>query len=226
MLDQLGQYFWGQAFEGGATVGLVINFLLTFAGLSAGILFGFPIGVFRALAPTWMHAPLTVVLALLRATPLLLLILWLYLFVQVVLAAELEPVWIGAIALGLYSIVWVSDAVVAGARAVPQEQVRAARALGFGAFGVARHVIVPISWRVMIPALTSFATTLFKDSSFCYVIGVIELMQLGVFRAAREPSHILETYAVVGLLFFVFALAGTRLAALLETRARIRGLLA
>jgi len=225
MLDEAGQYLWGQAFEGGAAVGLVINVLLTFAGLACGIVIGIPLGVVRGMAPPWMHAPVTAILALVRATPLLLLILWLYLFIEVVLSLRLSPTWIGAIALGLYSATWISDAFLAGTRAVPADQIRAARALGFGSLGVARHVVVPIAWRVMLPTLTSFATTLFKDSSFCYIIGVIELMQVGVFKATREPSRIVEIYTAVGLLFFAFAFAGTRLAAKLERRARIRGLL-
>ena len=85
---------------------------------------------------------------------------------------------------------------------------------------------MPIALRVMMPALVSFATTLFKDSSFCSIIGVNELMQLGLFRAAREPGQILLIYGEIGSLFFVFAFAGTRLAAALERHARIRGLLA
>jgi polar amino acid transport system permease protein len=225
MLHEVGHYLWGQAFEGGAAAGLVINVLLTFVGLVCGTLIGVPVGVVRGMAPFWMHAPLTAICALVRATPLLLLILWLYLFIEVVLSFKMGPVWVGAIALGLYSAAWISDAVLAGTRAVPPDQIRAARALGFGSLGVARYVVFPIAWRVMLPALTSFATTLFKDSSFCYIIGVIELMQVGVFKAAREPSRILEIYFIVGLLFLAFAFTGTRLAALLERRVRIRGLL-
>jgi polar amino acid transport system permease protein len=225
MLDEVGHYLWGQAFDGGAAVGLVINVLLTFFGLACGVVIGVPLGVLRGMAPPWMHAPFTAIFAVVRATPLLLLILWLYLFIEVVLSLRLSPNWVGAIALGLFSATWISDAFLAGTRAVPPDQIRAARALGFGSLGIARYVIVPIAWRAMLPTLTSFATTLFKDSSFCYVIGVIELMQVGVFKAAREPSRVVEIYTVVGLLFFAFAFAGTRLAARLERRARIRGLL-
>src|SRR6185295_5776184 len=119
------------------------NVLLTFAGLACGIVIGIPLGVVRGMAPPWMHAPVTAILALVRATPLLLLILWLYLFIEVVLSLRLSPTWIGAIALGLYSATWISDAFLAGTRAVPADQIRAARALGFGSLGVARHVVVP-----------------------------------------------------------------------------------
>ena len=160
---------------------------------------------------------------MLRSTPLLFLVLWMFLFIQVVLAIPLTPAWIGSIALSLYAMVHISDIVRAGAKAVSQDQIRTAQSLGLSRVQIALHVLIPVSVRVMIPAFTSFATSLFKDSSVCYVIGVIEVMQLGVMESTRNPQYLIHIYAQIAVLFFVVNAIGSRLALRLERRLKIPG---
>ena len=90
---------------------------------------------------------------------------------------------------------------------------------------VARFVLVPIAFRVMVPALTTFATSLLKDSSVCYVIGVVELMQLVVLESSKNPAYLLELYCLMALFFLIINGVGTRLAARLERRMAIPGAL-
>lgn len=204
-------------------MGLILNIVLSSVSLFVGILIGLPLGAFRVMTPLWIRAPISLILALIRATPLLLLVLWNYLFIQVVLAIPLAPIWIGCISLSLYAMTHISDIVKAGTIAVSKAQKRTARSLGLNSIQIARYVIIPVSVRVMIPAFTTFCTSLFKDSSVCYVIGVIELMRLGVLETTRHPRYMLHYYALVALLFFVVTLIGARLSRLLEHRCKIRG---
>lgn len=219
----LTQFLWGGLFSGGEPGGLIVNIVLSAFGLVAGAVIGVPLGIFRAYSPFWLRAPVAGVLSILRATPLLLLVLWTFLLVQVVLAIDLAPVWIGCISLALYGLTHISDIIRSGAKAVPESQLRAARAMALSRVSIALHVAAPIAIRTMIPALTTFATTLFKDSSMCYVIGVVELMQIGVFAATRDPGSLLIYYALVAALFLVFGATGTHFAARLERRMKIRG---
>ena len=78
----------------------------------------------------------------------------------------------------------------------------------------------------MIPSFTSFATTLFKDSSVCYVIGVIEIMQLGVVESTRNPQYMIHYYAASAVIFFVINAIGSHLVSRLEQRIKIPGTLA
>ena len=198
---------------------------MSILALAAGSLLGIPIGVFRAMTPLWLRAPVSATLSVIRSIPLLLLVFWIFLFVQVVLAIPLDPIWVGCIALGLYAMTHISDIVRAGAKAVPKEQIRTAQSLGLSQIQIAMHVIIPISVRVMIPALTSFCTTLFKDSAVVYVIGVIEIMQLGLLESTRDPQNLLYYYALVAAVFFTVNTLGTRLAFKLEQRVKIQGTL-
>ncbi|MCI5144098.1 MAG: ABC transporter permease subunit [Candidatus Electrothrix sp. AR3] len=204
-------------------MGLILNMILSAVSLVVGMLIGLPLGAFRVMAPLWVRAPISLLLALIRATPLLLLVLWNYLFIQVVLVLPLEPLWIGCISLSLYALTHISDIVKAGTLAVSKEQQRTALALGLNSFQIARYVIIPVAVQVMIPAFTTFCTTLFKDSSVCYVIGVMELMRFGVLETTRHPQYILQYYGLVALLFFIVTMSGAGLARLLERRCKIRG---
>ena len=225
-LPGLSYFLFGTPRDGAPVGGLALNLFLAAIALGGGSLLGVPIGLVRGLAPWWASAWLNVPLALIRSTPLLLLVLWLYLLIQAVLALPLAPVWIAAIALGLYSLTHISDIVRGGVKAVGEPALRSARSLGLTRIQICRNVIAPIALRAMSPALTSFATTLFKDTSVCYVIGVVELMQLGAFTVGRDPGMLLQTYALVGLLFFVVSAGGTQLAAALERRSRLKGMVA
>jgi len=223
-VPDLTYFICGRLLQGGQAMGLVLNLLLSGVALVVGSLVGVPLGVFRAMTRPSLQAPLSLVLGVIRGTPLLLLVLWTYLLIQVVARVPLAPIWIGCVGLGLYAATHISDIVRAGARAVPREQIRAAEALGLTPLQIAAFVLMPVSLRLMLPALTTFTSSLFKDSSVCYVIGVIELMQLAVLESSRNPRFLLEYYALMAFIFLVVTLVGTRLAARLERRLRIPGI--
>jgi polar amino acid transport system permease protein len=213
------------SFWGAVASGLWTNLLLTACALSVAAIVGVPLGIVRAQASAWVVPPLNVFVALIRATPLLMLILWTFLLVQAVLALDVEAHVVGALALSIYAAVGVSDIVTAGARSVPLGSVRAAKCLGLSGVQIARCVVAPMAMRAMLPALASFSTTVFKDSSMCYIIGVSELMQAGKLEATRQPGRVLEIYAAVGVVFLIVCIAGARLSGYLERRFPVMGAL-
>ena len=60
----------------------------------------------------------------------------------------------------------------AGIEAVPRGQIEAARALGFTRFHIARHIVAPQAFRIILPPLTNELIILFKDSSLVLLLGV------------------------------------------------------
>jgi ABC-type amino acid transport system permease subunit len=55
----------------------------------------------------------------------------------------------------------------------------------------------------MIPTYASYYTSLFKDSSVLYIVGLVELLQAGLIVAERHPGRMLEVYLAVAVLFFI-----------------------
>ena len=63
----------------------------------------------------------------------------------------------------------------AGLQAIPQGQMEAALALGMSRWMALRRVIIPQAVRIVIPPVTNDFIALFKDTSVCSVITLIEL---------------------------------------------------
>ena len=63
----------------------------------------------------------------------------------------------------------------AGLKAVPLGQFEAAVSLGLTKWQALRHVLVPQAVRIVMPPVTSDFIALFKDTSVCSAITVIEL---------------------------------------------------
>jgi polar amino acid transport system permease protein len=224
-LADIGHLLWGGYFDGGPVGGLVLNVFMSVVALLIGGALGVPIGIIRSTTPIWIYGVVALPLALIRSTPLLLVVLWLFIFLQVVCGLKLDPLWIGCVALALYAATHVSDIVRAGTLAIPRTHIRAAQALGLRWHSINVHVVAPIALRTSTPALATFAATLLKDSSVCYVIGVIELTQLVVFASTRHPEFLLQYQIAGALIFFSVSLLCMRIAARVERRHRIAGTL-
>lgn len=162
----------------------------------------------------------TAYVELLRATPLLLLIL----FASLVLpdyGIDLELFWYAVIGLSLYNGAVVAEIFRAGILSLDRGQAEAAYSVGLRYWQAMRLVVVPQAVRRMVPALISANVTLLKDTSLAYVVAYEELLRRG--RIVGEFSNNpLQALIVVAFMFIVvnFTLGG--IARRLETRQRRR----
>ena len=83
--------------------------------------------------------------------------------------------WTAVICLGTYTASRVAEQVRAGIDAISQGQRQAAKAIGLSPAQVYRYVLLPISYRTIIPPMTSEFLGIFKNSSLALTIGVLEL---------------------------------------------------
>lgn len=83
--------------------------------------------------------------------------------------------WTAVICLGTYTASRVAEQVRAGINAISQGQRQAAKAIGLSPAQVYRYVLLPISYRTIIPPMTSEFLGIFKNSSLALTIGVLEL---------------------------------------------------
>lgn len=123
------------------------------------------------------------------------------------------------IALTLYSSAYQAEIVRAGLEAVPQPLVESARLMGSSPQQAYRLVKVRYTLRVMLPAFTGQAISLFKDTSVVVIIGVADLMTVArnvLGGDVGNAPYWVGTYLVVGCLYFVVAFGLSRLAWRLE----------
>lgn len=158
------------------------------------------LGTILALVKSYAPRPLRLVasayIELFRCTPNLLWILFVYFTVQGI------DVLISTLAFTLFTSAVMAEIVRGGLNAVPTGQFEAARSQGFGFFATMFYIILPQTFKTIIPALFSQCTTVIKDSSYLSGINVAEFM----YTTNVVMAHAVTLDQVLLLYGFVFAL--------------------
>ncbi len=166
------------------------------------IIFSIVLGTVLALVKSYGPRPLrwlvSAYIELFRCTPNLLWILFIYFTVQG------SDILISTLAFTLFTSAVMAEIVRGGLNAVPAGQFEAAWSQGFGFFGTMGYIILPQTFRTIIPALFSQCTTVIKDSSYLSGINVAEFMYTTnvVMAHAVELNQVLMLYGFVFLLYF------------------------
>jgi polar amino acid transport system substrate-binding protein len=150
--------------------------LLAVASFPLAVLAGLVIAVGRVYGPRWVAIPLALYVEVVRGTPVLLQLYFLFFMLpKVVPALALDPVFTGILGLAINYAAYEAENYRAGLQSVPRGQMEAALALGMTPFTAIRTVIVPQAFRIVIPPVTNDFVSLFKDTSVCSVILITEL---------------------------------------------------
>lgn len=183
---------------------------------------GLPIGLLFALARVQssriLAAPAAFYVEVMRGTPLLVQILFIY-FVLPSFGVNIPAFWSGIIALTLNCAAYVSEIFRAGILSIDAGQMEAGRALGMTYSQAMRHIILPQTFRRVVPPLTNEAIALLKDSSLVSIIGLTELARTGQELASRYAAP-LTIWPVVAVFYLLLTFPLTRVAEYLERRWR------
>jgi polar amino acid transport system permease protein len=189
--------------------------------LSAG-LSGIAIGVLTAVAKLARLAPIRWAADLyvwtVRGTPLLVQVLFVYFALPVLVpGVQLSDFSSAVVALSVNVGAYNAEAIRAGILAVPRGQTEAARALGLSPLQTFRDVVFPQAFKISLPPLVNNVVALLKDSSLAYVIGVVELTNVGnrLQAATFEPVPTLVTTATI---YLVLTTVLTRISGAVEQR--------
>ena len=122
------------------------------------------------------------------------------------------PFYTAAIGIGLFMSARVAVQLAAGIASLPRGQKQAATALGLTTFQAYRYVLLPISFRVIMPPLTSEFLNTIKNTAVAITIGLIELT--GQARSMQEFSfQVFEAFTaatVMYLLINIIVVTGMR----------------
>jgi His/Glu/Gln/Arg/opine family amino acid ABC transporter permease subunit len=204
-----------------------LSFFLSGVWLTAklailSLLFGLPIGLLLALARVQssraLKAPAAVYVEVMRGTPLLVQILFIY-FVLPYFRIFIPAFWAGIIALTLNCAAYVSEIFRAGILSIDVGQMEAARSLGMTYSQAMRRIILPQTFRRVVPPLTNEGIALLKDSSLVSVIGLTELARTGQELASRYAAP-LTIWPMVAIFYLLLTFPLTRVAEYLERRWR------
>jgi len=178
--------------------------LLSVISMPLAIGLGLLIALGRLYGPRWLALPLALYVEVLRGTPLMLqFFVIFFLLPRFGITLDALPAAIAGLAIN-YSA-YESEIYRAGLQAVPPGQMEAALALGFPRGLAIRRILVPQAFRIVIPAVTNDFIALFKDTSVCSVITVIELTKRYNIAAMNNPGDILPLAGVTAALYLAMS---------------------
>ena len=83
---------------------------------------------------------------------------------------------LGVIVMAMNSSAYLCEIFRAGIQSIPKGQNEAARSLGMNAFQTLLYVMIPQTFRNVLPTLTSEFILLYKDTSLLAAVGVVEIV--------------------------------------------------
>ncbi len=181
----------------------VVTIQATLLGFVIAALLGLAIAVARIAVPRAGWA-ISVLVELIRSTPLLIQIFFLY-FVLPNFGIVLDAFAAGVIAIGVHYAAYCSEVYRAGFDNIPRGQWEASIALNLSAWTTFKDIIIPQAIPPVVPALGNYLVALFKETPLLSAIAVLELMQTAKIIGS-ETFRYTEPITLVGLFFLAMSL--------------------
>lgn len=154
--------------------GATYTILLACISFPIAIILGLTIAVGRLYGPIWLRVPLTAYVEFLRGTPLMLQLYFIFYFLPD-LGVNIPAFPTAILGLAINYSAYESEIYRAGLQAIPSGQMEAALSLGMSRVTALRRIIVPQAVRIVIPPVVNDFIALFKDTSVCSVVTIVEL---------------------------------------------------
>lgn len=188
--------------------GMAVTLELTVWSAVCGILLGLALSLARISQNRLISNLAGLYVTVMRGTPLLLQILFIYFALPPLLDIRLEAKPAGILALSLNGAAYLTEIFRAAIQSIDKGQMEAARALGMS-YGLAmRRIILPQTFRRLLPPVVNEMSALAKDTSLVSVIALSELLYVTQ-RLGAKYLRPWEVYfwAAVGYLSIVVALS-------------------
>ena len=196
----------------GAGVTLSIFFLT--------LLFAVPLGVLFAQARMSRHAvlraPTSLYIYLMRSTPLMLQIMFVYFLLPQILPFKVDRFSAVIFAFAVNYAAYFAEIFRSGIQSIPAGQYEAAKVLGYTKAQTFFYVILPqVVKRVLLP-MTNEIITLIKDTALASTVAVVELMTIAKKQVSSSSS--VEPYLLAIVFYLVLNGVAEQLCKLAEKK--------
>lgn len=180
--------------------GLLVTLEISALSLVCTLVLGLTAALFRLSASFTARALARGYLELIRNTPLLIQIFFVYFVLSPVL--DIGAFASAVLALSLFEGAYAAEILRAGIVSLHRGQWEAAHSLGLGAFDTYRYVILPQAVRRVLPPLAGQAISLIKDSSLVSTIAIYDLTMQGQ-KIVSETFLAFEIWFTVAAIYLV-----------------------
>ena len=235
--DQLSHYLeeqpWVQAWNSNKFLRLFFNppilvssFPVVFSGFlmavaivavayPCAIPFGFVLALMRISKSRIIRAIASVYVNIVRGTPMFLQI-YIAFFGLPLAGIKIPAFPLGVLVLAMNSGAYLAEIFRAGIQSIDKGQNEAARSLGMTGVQTMVSIIIPQTFRRVIPNLTSEFILLYKDTSLLAAVGVMEVVMYAKTIVANTGS--ITPYIVAAVFYLIVTLPMARVVSLLEAR--------
>jgi len=182
--------------------GLLLSLELAAVSILVGTVCALLLALVYGDGPRWGRRLVAAYVEFIRNQPLLLLVYFVFYGVPTVGGFKYGPTASFIITLSIYSAAYLVEVFRAGLDAVPKGQIDAGKAIGLTPWQRLLYVRMPTMFRVTLPALGTQFVSLFKDTSFAYVIAVPELTYAASWLSANK-FRVFEGYSVAVPMYLV-----------------------
>jgi len=213
--------------------GLSITLALGLSAWLIALTLGTLLGIMRTLPNRWLSGIAATYVELFRNVPLLVQIfIWYFAMPEILpfgmgeaiksLSPLAQQFTTAMLCLGFFTAARVCEQVRSGIRALPPGQKNAGLAMGFTLGQTYRYVLLPMSFRIILPPLTSEFLNIFKNSAVASTIGLLELAAQGR-QLVDYTAQPYEAFIAVTLTYMLINITVMTLMRWLEGRVALPG---
>lgn len=207
--------------------GMYITLQLTLISGALGLILGMILALLRISRIKVLNWISLLYVTLFRGTPLLLQILFIYFALPTIFEAYqinmvLDSFSAGVLALSLNCAAYLAEIFRAGILSIPKGQTEAARALGLSRHQTMYKIIIPQTYRRIIPPVVNELSALTKETSLVSVISLSELLYVTQ-RIGSKYLRVWEVYIWAALGYLIIVMVLSLIASRVEKRLEFKG---
>ncbi len=197
LLRPVPTLYWG---------GLTLNLLLAVAGIAMSL----PLGIALALGRR-SHLPVVKILCVIfievfRGVPLITILFMSQHLVPLAFPENFprNSLFSAGVMITLFSSAYMAENIRGGLQSLHPGQAEAARALGLAGWQTTLFISLPQAVRNVIPTIVGQFISLFKDTSLVYIIGMVDIVEIGRTFILGNPEYRVSTKEVFIFISIVF----------------------
>ncbi|BBK31380.1 amino acid ABC transporter membrane protein 1 (PAAT family) [Stella humosa] len=182
--------------------GLWLGLWLAALSLAIGCVIGLLVAYGRQSRIAPLRWALVIYVEVIRNCPILLLIFFVYFGLPELGIFFLDKIDSFVLTLSIYAGAYLSEVFRSGLSSIPVRYVEAAKAIGLRPWQRQRYVVLPVMFRITLPALANNLISLFKDTSLAAAIAIPELTFI-TRQINANTFRVMESWLTASVLYLV-----------------------
>lgn len=195
---------------------------IAFISIFLGLIFGLIFGIIYSSKNKTIRFICRLYLEIFRIIPIL---VWLFVFYFIVpkffnidISGEIVAVCVFV----LWGIAEIGDITRGAIESIPKHNSDVALALGFNKLQLFKYILIPLSFKRIIPGVVNLTTRMIKTTSLVVMIGVVDIIKVGQqiieSNVLKVPDAAFWIYGFIFFIYFIICYPMSKLAKNLENK--------